>query len=649
MNTDLSEELNIGKLFNEFSFRVPIYQRNYAWGEEEITQLLRDINDIGDEQNYYLGTLVLFKKGEHHDVIDGQQRLTTLYLLHKVLSVKAKDVKAPTKRLAFESRPKTIEFFKTLAEKNSKEALENLCVEAKDLDNFVVAINAINKFFDQDLKVDIEPFKNKCLNHTYLFTTVLPASTDVNHYFEIMNNRGEQLEKHEILKAKFLNELVEGYNKEKFAAIWEACSQMDNHVQYYVSTTNDYRKILFGDNYNTFPENKTIDDFLKVEHDNLEKAKEKESNHKKHDGFNILKDHKLKSDFNQEDKSHANEKFKSIIDFENFLLQVLSLIDGYENTNLEDKNLLKNFGYKKDSNIDFPDPKKFIKKLLQVRFLFDEYVVKREINENQENDWNWTIRSFKYDKNSSFVQNYTFGLDNYSKQLTQLQSMFQVSYSPNVNKTWLRDLLSHLCTEINIEAQLIYNFMMDDMRNRFNSSGFSPNQGLQTPRAVFNFLDYLLWEEYYNQVRGKDNIKDLHIETSEKDYLKNIFDLKDNFNKFRFTQRNSIEHFFPQSKTQDLTTKNVNETSENKVGIMNSFGNLCLISSSSNSSYNKEHPSFKKSKGRSKNESLKQQLMFQSMNGDSWGQKEIESHQKEMMELLNPKLGVICKNNEDAI
>lgn len=647
MSDSLAKEVNIGALFNEFSFRIPIYQRNYAWGEEEITQLLQDINDIGDKQNYYLGTLVLYKNDSHLDVIDGQQRLTTLYLLRKILSIRIEGVPTSNKDLNFESRPKTIAFFKTLSEKKTKDALEKLCEEAKDLDNFVVAINAINKFFDQDLKEkEIEPFKNKCLNKTYLFTTVLPATTDVNHYFEIMNNRGEQLEKHEILKVNFLNVLKPEYSKEKFAAIWEACSQMDNHVQYYIRSTDD-RKALFGDNYNTFPGDDKIETFLKISQDNNEVSSSEESNQEEHVGFNILKNHILKNDFNQEDKNQPNEKFKSIIDFENFLLQVLSLMKDYENTNLEDKNLLKNFGYDIGSDIVFPDPIEFIKKLLQVRFLFDKYVVKREFDDEEVNGWKWTIREFKYDEKTSFVQNYTFGTDNYSKKLTQLQTMFQVSYSPNVNKKWLRELLLRL--SYNTEAQYIYDFLMELMQERYKDSGFDTNQGLQTPRAVFNFLDYLLWEEYYNQVRGKDNIKDLDIETSEKDYLKKIFDLKDNFNKFYFTQRNSIEHFFPQSKENGLVLIDNHETKEEngiKYNVINSFGNLCLISSSSNSSYNKEHPSFKKSKGRSKNESLKQQIMFESMNGDSWGQKEIENHQEEMLELLNSKLETIQINKE---
>lgn len=66
----------------------------------------------------------------------------------------------------------------------------------------------------------------------------MPEDTDLNHYFEIMNNRGEQLEKHEILKSKFLEILNELEVEERelalsvFNLIWEACSNMEKYIQY---------------------------------------------------------------------------------------------------------------------------------------------------------------------------------------------------------------------------------------------------------------------------------------------------------------------------------------------------------------------------------------------------------------------------------
>ena len=68
-------------------YRIPMYQRNYAWDEGEITQLIQDVIDYSNrEQHYYIGTLVVFERqaangATIYETIDGQQRLTTLSLL----------------------------------------------------------------------------------------------------------------------------------------------------------------------------------------------------------------------------------------------------------------------------------------------------------------------------------------------------------------------------------------------------------------------------------------------------------------------------------------------------------------------------------------------------------------------------------------
>ena len=78
------ELLTVGKLFAD-NYLIPVYQRNYAWRAEQIEQLISDIQDsvVGGQNDYFLGNLVVIKRGreDEFEVIDGQQRLTTLYLL----------------------------------------------------------------------------------------------------------------------------------------------------------------------------------------------------------------------------------------------------------------------------------------------------------------------------------------------------------------------------------------------------------------------------------------------------------------------------------------------------------------------------------------------------------------------------------------
>lgn len=77
-----------GNIFSETDIRyvIPLYQRAFAWEDEEISQLIEDIKDF-TEDNYYIGSLVVNKNGNQYEVIDGQQRLTALFLLLKSLKV----------------------------------------------------------------------------------------------------------------------------------------------------------------------------------------------------------------------------------------------------------------------------------------------------------------------------------------------------------------------------------------------------------------------------------------------------------------------------------------------------------------------------------------------------------------------------------
>jgi uncharacterized protein with ParB-like and HNH nuclease domain len=84
MNTLKGETINIGKLFSkEFFFRIPEYQRPFSWEDDHFEDLINDLIEADRNQEYFLGTLVLQQKDKHnnHDVVDGQQRLTSLNIL----------------------------------------------------------------------------------------------------------------------------------------------------------------------------------------------------------------------------------------------------------------------------------------------------------------------------------------------------------------------------------------------------------------------------------------------------------------------------------------------------------------------------------------------------------------------------------------
>ena len=76
--------LDLENCFKNF-YIVPDYQREYVWEERQVTQLLSDVYEeygASKQKEYFIGSVVVFKRNDSvYEVIDGQQRLTTLFLL----------------------------------------------------------------------------------------------------------------------------------------------------------------------------------------------------------------------------------------------------------------------------------------------------------------------------------------------------------------------------------------------------------------------------------------------------------------------------------------------------------------------------------------------------------------------------------------
>lgn len=95
-NTIESDQLYIKDLFDNRWYCVPTYQRPYVWEDDQVSELLGDVTQAlenSPQSDYFLGSMVLQRKQsevdkvkfEEYDVLDGQQRLTTLLLILAVL------------------------------------------------------------------------------------------------------------------------------------------------------------------------------------------------------------------------------------------------------------------------------------------------------------------------------------------------------------------------------------------------------------------------------------------------------------------------------------------------------------------------------------------------------------------------------------
>jgi len=182
-----------------------------------------------------------------------------------------------------------------------------------------------------------------------------------------MNSRGEQLEKHEILKAKMLEVLEDDNLKYAFNLIWEATSNMEKYVQYGFSV--DQRNAIFGEkDWNNLVNNDTVYEKLQMPAVN-QSTKETLSDL-------LEKTPKIISD-NLNTTDESPDRFNTIINFSNFLLHILR-IQTKSDVPLDDKRLLELF----EPFLKNDDKKEFVKQfgynLLKGKFYFDKYIIKRE-------------------------------------------------------------------------------------------------------------------------------------------------------------------------------------------------------------------------------------------------------------------------------
>ena len=245
-------------IFGMGRYVVPVYQREFAWGEKEIAQLIEDVNDF-EGKEYCLGTLVVdVRDGGGYEVIDGQQRLTALFLLLAALGIDVKGEGGIS--LTYECREssndaldeiqKLVPHFGNECRESSDKALDALPADGKDGEGGLFAAFRTVRDILARMNVDVEGLKEK-LKGTVIFRVQVPAKTDRNRYFEVMNTRGEQLEPADLVKADLMGMLTRESDRSKAAEIWQACSDMTGYVQMHFPAGR--RKLLFGERWNELP------------------------------------------------------------------------------------------------------------------------------------------------------------------------------------------------------------------------------------------------------------------------------------------------------------------------------------------------------------------------------------------------------------
>ena len=208
------------KLVCELSgkFFVPSYQRGYRWGEDEVLRLLNDVYTNG-RNPYCLQPIVVLKQGGHFVLIDGQQRLTTIYLIYRYLYQMSPNYYDPPRfSLKYETRERSEEFLESMDFSRRNEYI--------DFWFMANAYKTIEKWFLTEKRI-----RDRAISECFdLFTRVIwyevGKDEDAISLFTRLNIGKIPLTSSELVKAMFLSS--KGKEKGNLERQEEISLQWDN-------------------------------------------------------------------------------------------------------------------------------------------------------------------------------------------------------------------------------------------------------------------------------------------------------------------------------------------------------------------------------------------------------------------------------------
>lgn len=578
-------------------FSIPLYQRLFSWGEEQVKGLLYDLKnhfdpDLDNGTPYYLGMLSCIKSGNHYDLIDGQQRFTVMILLAIVLRnyyEKWNGFLDGGKRLRFMSRTKDNEYLTAVINRQ----VEILDPNRKMEDGKKIILDfMVSQFSSDDMR---ESFAKSAYTRMSFFFSELPLSyasnpASLNKYFEAMNAGGKGLEQHEILKVK----LMQGEeNKVHLTQIWNAVCDLNRPV---IKRNEKDLEEGYRSKYMQAIE-------LCRNHRFNEAFELCESSYDTEDNNEIGDIEAKQQDFRQ---SFIETGERSFITFPEFLMMVIDIYLNLSGSySFYRKELLKIY-----ESHPIPDKQDFYNQLLFYRLLLDYYIVYKEGDENTN----------KYD--------IVFKEGASAEALKQYQSMLYVSQSPFYN--WLKPVLERLHNETvrDTDELLLWIKEIDNSLHPLPRDVNEMTYDNSIDRYWFWRLDYYLWER-----------KEDYFKTEEEKQI---------VEEYVFRANRSIEHLHPQHQ------ENNDIWGDDDI---HSFGNLAMISQSFNSQQSDDPVTvkFARIKDQAHNhtlQSIKMYLMYLDAEKSPLGWKvDIKNkHQDKMYDLLKKSYpDVSCSKNRNML
>jgi len=234
----------IRELLDSCKYKIDFYQREYAWQEKQVQELVDDLSgkffdfysddheryEVEKYGHYFLGSIVISHKNGHRYIVDGQQRLTTLTLFLMMLKHLTDEIEydQDITKLIYSIKYGTKSFNIDVDERNDimKKILDKEFVEPQgeneSVDNIIARYNNLVEFFPAELKGRAFPFfMDWFLENVHLVEIEAYSDEDAYTIFETMNDRGLSLSLSEMLKGYILANIRVEAEQRQVNDVWK--------------------------------------------------------------------------------------------------------------------------------------------------------------------------------------------------------------------------------------------------------------------------------------------------------------------------------------------------------------------------------------------------------------------------------------------
>jgi len=628
-------------------FVIPSYQRPYVWRDEDVIKLFDDICEAyrAGEEQYFIGSVLsAIRDGSGiriYELIDGQQRTTTLMLLS--LAFRAAGVETPLAkvstlgekpRLTFEIREAVGNLLGSYA---GLERMTRPGPDAIENDAYLTHLDANLRVLKQQVdglrdnnNFNLEAFADFIYRKVSWVNNIVPESMDLNRLFASMNTAGIQLEPVDLLKAKLFRKITTG--KPLYSAMWQACEHMENYFE------RNLRQLFPNADWNAIEYK-----HLKAYTGSLfeRRADDNKGDQDQASGKTLLQllddvksgeapdntEQKVEDD-TQDGIEDETVYCRSIVSFELLLIHTLRIFCARKHwpdiaARIKGSNLMACFQclLKEDETT----VKAFVELLWQVRYQFDTWVVKWVEHDDSEDP---QLRLTNISRSQSSGKYYINRSARELGSLVQLQAVRNFSGDRSAHY-WLTALLAQLVDKPEMNSDQVL-AVLEKLDNQLSLTTETQKEAsFKVARGAAPSTDS--WdsiETYLNSAKGTGFE---HYWFQKLEYLlwKHGDQNDEKLKRYRITSKNSVEHVHPQKEEYQSSLEGE---------YLDAFGNLVLLSPGENSSYSNQTVLKKKADFESKPryDSLKLKAIFElhTEAGSKWTEAEIAAHQSHMLEVL---------------